>query len=104
MVKVPNKETPMTKSIAEKISRDVENTVDEVVHDLRSARKEVGARAEDTVVAISEFAADARDRAKALTKTAARTLRDRPVASVAIVASVATILGFLIGRISPRKA
>jgi ElaB/YqjD/DUF883 family membrane-anchored ribosome-binding protein len=93
----------MSKSLAEKISNDVEHTVDEVVHDLRKVQKQVRARTDETVDAMSGFAADAGERAQALAKKAAQTVRKRPVMTVAIAAGVATILGFVIGRVAPRK-
>jgi ElaB/YqjD/DUF883 family membrane-anchored ribosome-binding protein len=93
----------MSKSLAEKISNDVEHTVDEVVHDLRKVQKHVRARADETADAVSGFAADAGERAQVLAKKAAQTVRDRPVMTVAIAAGVATILGFIIGRVAPRR-
>ena len=94
----------MSKSIAEKISNDVEHTVDEVVHDLRKVQKQVRARADETLDAMTDFAADAGERAEAVVKMAAKTVRERPVMAIAIAAGVATAFGFLIGRIAPRKA
>jgi ElaB/YqjD/DUF883 family membrane-anchored ribosome-binding protein len=94
----------MTKSIAQKIVREAEHAADEVVHDFSKARRQVAARTEDTLAAISEAASEARDRTQALAKTAVRTVRDRPVASVAIAAGLATIIGFIVGRFAPRKS
>jgi ElaB/YqjD/DUF883 family membrane-anchored ribosome-binding protein len=94
----------MTKSVAEKFSRGLEHTADEVVHDLRHAQQRVRARAEDAADAITDLVAEARDRTQALAKTAVRTVRDRPITAVAIAVGVATILGFVIGRVVQRKA
>jgi ElaB/YqjD/DUF883 family membrane-anchored ribosome-binding protein len=94
----------MTKSVAEKFSRGLEHTADEVVHDLRNAQQRVRARAEDAADAITDLVAEARDRTQALAKTAVRTVRDRPITAVAIAVGVATILGFVIGRVVQRKA
>lgn len=93
----------MTKSVAAKFSRGLEHTADEVVHDLRHVQDRVRARAEDTVEAITDFAAEARDRTQALAKTTVRTIRTRPIMTLAIAAGLATLVGFVIGRAAPRK-
>ncbi len=94
----------MSKSIAEKISNDVEHTVDEVVHGLRKVQMQVRGRADETVNAMTNFAADASECAQVLTKKAAKSVRDRPVTTVAIAVGIATVVGFIFGRFAPRKA
>jgi ElaB/YqjD/DUF883 family membrane-anchored ribosome-binding protein len=93
----------MSKSVAEKISRDVEATVDDVIHDLRRVRKHLGAGVESAVVAVNDLAADARDGTQALAKTTVRTIRARPITALAIAAGLATLLGFVIGMAVPRR-
>jgi len=93
----------MTKSIAELVSRNVEHVVDEVVHDMGDARKRFEAKTGRAISAVNDWAADARDRTTAVAKSTARTVRDRPFASIAVVGGLTAILGFLVGRVATRK-
>jgi ElaB/YqjD/DUF883 family membrane-anchored ribosome-binding protein len=103
-VNFPCRRDFMTQCVAEKVSRRVEHAADEVFHDLRQVRGQLGARAKDTAQAINDLAAGARDRTRDLTRSVARTAQDRPVTTVAIIAGVAVALGFLIGRFTPRSS
>lgn len=93
----------MTKTIAQRVSRNVEHVVDEVVHDMGHARKRFEAKTEGAIAAVNDWAADARDRTTAVAKSTARTMRDRPFTSIAVVGGLTAVLGFLIGRLTTRK-
>lgn len=92
----------MTKTATQKIARQVEDTVDEVVHDLRKASHRINHQAEKQVTrAVAKFnktskvvAAEAREVAEAATET----VKAHPLKSVAIMAGVAALIGYAFGR------
>lgn len=92
------------------LSRDVEQVVDEVVHDVRRGAKRLRAEAGEvagrTAVAINRsakaIAAEAKDRGEVLADTASQAIKARPMTAVAVVAGAAAITGFLIGRLLRR--
>ena len=82
----------MSKSIAKKVSHDVDEALDDVVRELRNATEAAGEDAEATLRRAAEalskvaqkLAADARHQSKALTKSAVKEAKAHPVAATAI--------------------
>jgi ElaB/YqjD/DUF883 family membrane-anchored ribosome-binding protein len=96
----------MTKSPAKAVVHEVDDAVDEVLHQLKIAGERIGREGEDALSqaaarlsqAAHALAVEARDQSRRLSKDAVRQVKDHPMASAAIAASAAALIGLALAR------
>ncbi len=96
----------MTKVFSKKLTRDVEETLDDVVHHLKDVAEHAGeeaaeslARAASAVAAASAaLAAQAKEQSRALAERGVREAKEHPVAATALALAVVGLLSYLVLR------
>lgn len=96
----------MTKSVAKKIARNIDDALEEIVHELRKAGETVSEDAKENFTeaaaklrhAAEVFVEEAKRESKELSQSAVKTVKSHPVETAAIAAAAAALIGLLVIR------
>ena len=102
----------MSKSLAKTIVHDVDDALEDILHELKKAGGRLGDDAEDALShaaarlteAAHALATEARARSKTLTEGTAREVKEHPLAAAAIAATAVALIGLAIARRPDRDA
>lgn len=102
----------MSKSLAKTIVRDVDDALEDVLHELKKAGVRLGDDAEDALSraaarlteAAHALATEARARSKTLADGTVREVKAHPLAAAAVAATAAALIGLAIARRPDREA
>ena len=101
----------MSKSVAKKLVHDVDHALEDILHELKKAGERLGDEADDALSAaaarLSEaahgLAVEARAQSQVLAKNAVTEVKAHPVATAAMAAAAAALIGLAIAH-RPEKA
>jgi ElaB/YqjD/DUF883 family membrane-anchored ribosome-binding protein len=102
----------MTKTVTKKIAHDVDNALEDVLHELKKAGDRLGDDAQDSLSkaaarlsqAAHGLAVGARTQSRALAKGAVGGVKAHPLASIGVAAAAAALIGLAIAWRSRKAA
>lgn len=101
----------MSKLLTKDVGREIDDTLDEVVHSLKKLAKHLGRDASDELSqttagladAAVKLAAEAKTQGKALAKAAGKEVREHPAATAAIAAAAVALVGLAVAKRATAK-